>query len=196
MRTLGVFLFETKIKIFENVLQDEPKEIDINPANFLEKLGAEVLRKFEGVFEKSEIVYVPTPGWDCISHEDFHIDVFPYRSGFTEDYLIKTLRRKNENRQYYRILGVYPGTIWFKTNYDLVPHINGTSESDIAIISLQTIFENDNDKLLNDSSNVVSHELGHTFGLSHHGDCVMSQGNKKPLFCHKCLIKLHKIADS
>jgi predicted Zn-dependent protease len=196
MRTLGMFLFETKIKIFEDVLQDKPREIDINPADFLEKLGAEILRKFEGVFEKPEVVYVPTPGWDDISNEDFYIDFFPYRSGFTEDYLVKTLGKKNENCQYYRILGVYPGTIWFMTDSGLVPHINGTSESDIAIISLQTIFENDKYKLLNDSSNVASHELGHTFGLSHHGNCVMSQGSKKPLFCHKCLAKLHKIADS
>ena len=183
MRTLGVFLFETKIRLFNDVLQEEPKRVDIDPADFLKKLEIGILRKFDGLFENSEIVYLQPPGWDSISKEDFYIDVaFPYRSGFTEDYLIKTLRKKNESCRYFRVLGVYPWTIWFETDFGVTPHINGTSKSDIAIISLQNIFENNNDRLLNDSVNIASHELGHTFGLDHHRNCIMSQGNKKPLF--------------
>jgi len=190
VRDLGMYILDRRITLFDDVLKDKPERIDLASEDFVQKIGVGILKKFEGVFEKFEIIYVPPPTWDEIAYEDFYVDVFPFRSGFTEEYIIRILRKKNKDRKYYRILGIYPGTIWFKTDFDLVPHIYGTSESNIAIISLQTIFENDIDKLLNDCVSISCHELGHTFGLGHHDNCVMSKGSKRPLFCQKCLGEL------
>lgn len=191
MRALVVYILDKSITLFDDVLEDKPEKIDLGSEDFVENIGIAILEKFEGVFEKFEIIYIQPPKWDEIDHEDFYVDIFPFRSGFTEEYIIRTLKNKNKNHKYYRVLGIYPGTIWFKTDFDLVPHICGTSESDIAIISLQTIFENDIDKLLNDCVNTSCHELGHTFGLKHHENCVMGKENKRPFFCQTCLQKLH-----
>jgi predicted Zn-dependent protease len=194
MKNLAIYLLDIHITLFDDVLKDEPEKINIDTEDFLQKIGAGIFKKFEKFFENFKIFYIPPPMANEINSEDFYIDtIFPYRSGLAEEYIIRKLKEENVNDKYYRILGIYPGTIWFKTDiHDLVPYIKGTSESNIALISLQTFFKNDINKLLSDAINISCHELGHTFGLEHHEDCIMSQGDKKPFFCRECLRKIHK----
>jgi predicted Zn-dependent protease len=191
MRDLGIFVLDKRIVLFDDVLKDKPEKIVLPSSSFVGNMGFGILKRFKGLFEKYEIIHIQAPKWDEIDYEDFYVDTsFPFRSGFTDEYIIKTLKKRNKNHKYCRILGIYPGTIWSKTDCDLVPHISGTSESNIAIISLQIIFENDAVKLLNDCINISCHEIGHTFGLKHHDNCVMSPGNEKPFFCRKCLRRI------
>jgi predicted Zn-dependent protease len=194
MKNLGIYLLDNHITLFDDELKDEPEKINIDPDDFLHKIGVEIFKKFKNFFKSFEILYIPPPMVDDINEEDFYIDtIFPYRSGLTEGYIIRKLKEENIGDKYYRILGIYPGTIWFKTAiHDLVPYIKGTSTLDIAIISLQTFFESNIEKLLEDAINISCHELGHTFGLEHHEDCIMSERDKKPFFCRECLRKIHK----
>ena len=195
MKNLGIIILFKDIILFDDVYQENPKEIIVKSDNFLFKIGKKIIDKFNNFFINFEIIYIPSPKINDIDKNDFYYDtVFPFRSGFTEKFILKKLKELYDESNYYRILGIYPGTIWFTIEeYELIPYINGTARSNIAVLSLQTFFEGNVYELLINTIIISCHEIGHTLGFKHHKNCIMSNKNKKHFFCQNCIRKLKSL---
>lgn len=145
----------------------------------------------KGTFNEVKIVRKPIDvGWD-----DFYLDVsIPEWSGPIAESIFKKIEKEMKEECFYRALGISPMVMWKKAKQGEYTNLfHGTSNDKIGLSSIASLWEGESlDGLVLKVANNCAHELGHTFGLTHHINCLMDTERDRfnSRFCKKCNDKL------